>query len=80
VEVAVEHDRGWAAGFAVSPLEQGLQGGGIAVQATDDIDLWYARLAEAAGLRVERIEVARRLRRRGTDSDFLRESLVVLTK
>jgi hypothetical protein len=38
VEVAVEHDRGWAAGFAVSPLEQGLQGGGIAVQATDDID------------------------------------------
>lgn len=48
--------------------------------ATIAVDLWYARLAEAAGFCVERIEVARRLRRRGTDCDFLRESVVVLRK
>jgi hypothetical protein len=48
--------------------------------ATIAVDLWYARLAESVGLRVERIEVARRLRRRGADCDFLRESVVVLAK
>ncbi|MBO2449036.1 hypothetical protein J4573_18175 [Actinomadura barringtoniae] len=41
-------------------------------------DLILARLAELAGWRVEEIRVARLLRRRATDADHLRESVVVL--
>jgi hypothetical protein len=49
VDVAVEHDRWWAAGLAVGPLQQGLEGGGVAVQAADDIEgvgLKLGRLGE----------------------------------
>jgi hypothetical protein len=49
MEVAVEHDRRRAAGFLVSPLEHGREGGGVAVQAADDIegvDLQLRRLGE----------------------------------
>jgi len=52
VDVAVEHDRGWAAGLAVGPLEQGPEGGGVAVEATDDIEgvgLSWAGWASASG-------------------------------
>jgi hypothetical protein len=38
VEVAAGHHRWRAGGLAVGPLEQGLEGGGVAVQATDDIE------------------------------------------
>jgi hypothetical protein len=38
VGVAVEHDRGRAAGLAVGPLQQGSEGGRVAVQAADDIE------------------------------------------
>ncbi len=41
-------------------------------------DLLIAELAEVAGFVVERLEVARRLRRRVADSDVLRESVVFL--
>jgi hypothetical protein len=43
-------------------------------------DLLLARLAELAGFQVDRLKVARRLRRRGEHSDFLRESVVFLSK
>jgi hypothetical protein len=38
MEVAVEHDRRRAAGLLLGPLEHGREGGGVAVQAADDIE------------------------------------------
>jgi hypothetical protein len=38
MEVAVEHDRWRVVGLLVGPLEHGREGGGVAVQAADDIE------------------------------------------
>jgi hypothetical protein len=43
-------------------------------------DLLIARLGEIAGLRVDTLVVARRLRRRSVISEFLRESVVFLSR
>lgn len=62
--------------YAVGNSLHGGTGGKFVIAA----DLLIARLAELVGFRVEGIDVARHLRRRGVVSPFLRESVVFVRK
>lgn len=62
--------------YAVGNSLHGGTGGKFVIAA----DLLIARLAELAGFRIEGIDVARYLKRRGVVSPFLRESVVFVRK
>ncbi len=48
--------------------------------ATIAADLWIAHIASSLGFQVEKLMIVRRLRRRGDECEFLRESAIMLRK
>jgi hypothetical protein len=48
--------------------------------ATIAVDLWICQIAAGLGFEMEKLVMARRLRRRGDECRFLRESAVILRK
>jgi len=73
------YDRMDMGAFLVYAVGNSLHGG-TGAKFVIAADLLIARLAELAGFRVESIDVARYLKRRGVVSPFLRESVVFVRK